>query len=96
MTETQWKRRDDLKAAWKAFIQTEAFEAAISILKDRGTPFLNPAESLENLAKRQAYLAGFNDCIKMLQIIPELTTKESHDAMLHEWSWVKPSEGSTK
>lgn len=72
-------------------MQTEAFKAAIEILKDRGTPFLNPNESLENMAKRQAYLAGFHDCIKMLQLVPDMTTKDAQDAMLREWSWVKPA-----
>lgn len=73
-------------------MQTEAFEAAIQILKDRASPFLSPTESIENMAKRQAYLAGFHDCIKMLHLVPDMTTKAAQDGMISEWSWVKPSD----
>ena len=90
MTLANWKKRDDLKRDWAVFQSTEAFGAAMSVLEGMAKPFMSPQESIESLAKRQAYLAGFHDCIKMLQSIPTMSTKAGQEVMLQEWAWATP------
>ena len=92
MNLTNWKKRDDLKRAWAVFQKSEAFTAGMEVLESMSRPFLTPGDSIEQLAKRQAYLAGFHDCIKMLQNMPAMSTKEGQEQMLQEWTWAKPSD----
>lgn len=88
ITETEWKRRTDLRAEWEAFQNSEAFKSGVEVLRNFATPFVHPGESAHNLAVRQSYQAGYHACLHLLTKLPVLHTKDSTGVVLREWDWV--------
>ena len=87
-TETDWKKRADLRSEWESFQNSEAFQKGVDVLLNFATPFVHPGESAHNLSVRQAYQAGFHACLHLLTRLPVLHTKDSTSVVLREWDWI--------
>lgn len=95
IAESEWKRRADLRNQWADFQKTEAFASGVDVLRNYATPFVQPGESLNNMATRQAYQAGFAACLHLLNNISTLHTKGATDKTLREWDWIEKTTDSS-
>lgn len=66
-------------------MQTEAFKEAIKMLEQTARPFLARTDTQDSRATRQAYQAGFVDCIELLQKLAVYDKKTEEAVVFSEW-----------
>lgn len=75
MTFKEWNKRDDFKAAWRAFYKSEAGEALNRVLISLGTPVATmPPVGIDFTswnASLNARREGFFEAVKLLSILSE-------------------------
>jgi len=80
-----WRKREDLRAMWEAFLQTDAFEAGARLLEAYNRPVICKGEPLQDLAVRQAYQAGYEAALYRLRRIHKLQDKGEKFTRTPEW-----------
>ena len=55
------------------------------MLEQTARPFLHPSDTPDSRATRQAYQAGFLNCIELLQRLATYDKKVEDDVVFSEW-----------